>query len=78
MIFVRPTLDLDEAEVADVRQWPPVTVAAYQDAETAAVVLLEVGASAPPVRLESDQARRISAALLDAAVIVDEAREVAR
>ena len=78
VIFARPTLDLDEAETADVRQWPPVTVAAYQEAETAAVVLLEVGTSAPPVRLEPDQARRISSALLDAAVIVDEVREDAR
>jgi hypothetical protein len=78
VIFARPTLDLDEAEAADVRQWPPVTVAAYQEAETAAVVLLEVGASAPPVRLEPDQARRISSALLDAAVIVAEVREDVR
>ena len=78
VIFAQPTLDLDEAEAADVRRWPPVTVAAYQEAETAAVVLLEVGASAPPVRLEPDQARRISSALLDAAVIVDEVREDAR
>jgi hypothetical protein len=78
VIFAQPTLDLDEAEAADVPQWPPVTVAAYQEAETAAVVLLEVGASAPPVRLEPDQARRISSALLDAAVIVDEVREDAR
>jgi hypothetical protein len=75
VIFARPTLDLDEAEVADVRQWPPVTVAAYQEVETAAVILLEVGASAPPVRLEPSQARRISTALLDAAAIVDEVRE---
>jgi hypothetical protein len=78
VIFARPTLDLDEAEATDVRQWPPVTVAAYQEAETAAVVLLEVGASAPPVRLDPGQARRISTALLDAAAIVDEAREDAR
>ena len=78
VIFAQPTLDLDEAEAADVPQWPPVTVAAYQEAETAAVVLLEVGTSAPPVRLEPDQARRISSALLDAAVIVDEVREEAR
>jgi hypothetical protein len=59
VIFARPTLDLNEAEAADVRRWPPV----------------EVGASAPPVRLEPDQARRISTALLDAAVIVDAVRE---
>jgi hypothetical protein len=78
VIFARHTLDLDEAEAADVRQWPPVTVAAYQEAETAAVILLEVGASAPPVRLEPDQARSISSALLNAAVIVDEVREDAR
>lgn len=78
VIFARPTLDLDEAEAANIRQWPPVTVAAYQEAETAAVILLEVGASAPPARLEPDQARRISSALLDAAVIVDEVREDAR
>ena len=71
VVFARPTLDLDAAEAADARQWPPVTVAAYQTAGEPACVLVEVGASGPPTRFEPRQARRLSTALLDAAHIVD-------
>ena len=74
MIFARPTLDLDAADAADARQWPPVTVAAYQTAGEPPVVLVEVGASAPPTRFEPGQARRLSTALLDAADVVDSTR----
>jgi hypothetical protein len=74
VIFARPTLDLDEADPADGRQWPPVTVAAYQTAGRLPVVLVEVGASAPPTRFEPGQARRLSTALLDAADVVDSTR----
>jgi len=74
VIFARPTLDLGDVEAADARQWPPVTIAAYQATDTAPVVLLEVGASAPPIYLEPAQARRVSTALLDAAAVVEEAR----
>jgi len=65
---------LGDVEAADARQWPPVTIAAYQATDTAPVVLLEVGASAPPIYLEPAQARRVSTALLDAAAVVEEAR----
>ena len=74
VIFARPTLDLDAADAADARQWPPVTVAAYQTAGEPPVVLVEVGASAPPTRFEPGQARRLSTALLDAADVVDSTR----
>ena len=74
VVFARPTLDLDATEAADARQWPPVTVAAYQTARAAACVLVEVGASAPPVRFETRQVHRLSTALLDAADIVDSIR----
>ena len=71
VVFARPTLDLDAVEAADARQWPPVTVAAYQVAGGPACVVVEVGASAPPTRFEPGQARRLSTALLDAADVVD-------
>ncbi|HEX6755345.1 MAG TPA: hypothetical protein VF109_05300 [Mycobacteriales bacterium] len=71
VVFARPTLDLDAAEAADARQWPPVTVAAYQTTGSAPCVLVEVGAGGPPTRFEPGQARRLSAALLDAADVVD-------
>jgi hypothetical protein len=74
VIIARPTLDLDAAEAADARQWPPVTVAAYQTAGGPPLVLVEVGASAPPTRFEPGQARRLSTALLDAADVVDSIR----
>lgn len=74
LIYARTTLDLDAAETESARQWREVTVAAYQTADAAPVVLLEVGASAPPVHLEPDQARRLSTALNDAAAVVDYAR----
>ena len=78
VIFARPTLDLDAVEAADARQWPPVTVAAYQTAGGPPVVLVEVGASAPPTRFEPGQARRLSTALLDAADVVDSTRAADR
>jgi len=74
VIFARPTLDLDAAESADARQWPPVTIAAYQTAGQPPWVLVEVGAAGPPTRFEPRQARRLSAALLDAADVVDSVR----
>ena len=74
VVFARPTLDLDVAEAADARQWPPVTVAAYQTAGEPVCVLVEVGASGPPTRFEPRQARRLSTALLDAAELVDSVR----
>lgn len=69
-----PTLDLDDADTADARHWPPVTVAAYQSGSASICVLVEVGPAGPPTRLTAGQARRLSAALLDAAVIVEGAR----
>jgi hypothetical protein len=36
LIFARPTLDLDAADAADARQWPPVTVAGLPDRRRAA------------------------------------------
>jgi hypothetical protein len=78
VIFARPTLDLDAADAADARQWPPVTVAAYQTAGEPACVLVEVGASGPPTRFEARQARRLSTALLDAADVVDSIQAGAR
>jgi len=75
LIYARTTVDLDAAETESVRRWPEVTVAAYQTADASPVVLLEVGASALPVHLEPDQARRLSTALDDAAAVVDYARD---
>lgn len=78
VVFARPTLDLDAVEAADARQWPPVTTAAYQTAGAPAIVLVEVGASAPPTRFEPQQARHLSAALADAADVVDSVRAGSR
>lgn len=69
--YARPTLDLDAVETADARQWPPVTVAAYQSGDEAACVLVEVGAGGPPTRFLPGQARRLSTALLDAAAVAE-------
>ena len=73
--YAHPTLDLDDAEAADARQWPPVTVAAYQSGTDAVCVIVEVGLAGPPTRFTPDQARRLSAALLEAAGIADDARQ---
>lgn len=72
--YAHPTLDLDDAEAADARQWPPVTVAAYQSGSAPVCVLVEVGPAGPPTRLTPGQARRLSTALLDAASIAEDAR----
>jgi hypothetical protein len=69
--YARPTLDMDEASA---RQWPPVTVAAYQTGTDPLCVLFEVGPAGPPTRFTADQARRLAAALGDAAAIVEDAR----
>jgi transcriptional regulator with XRE-family HTH domain len=61
-VFARPTLDLDAAEASDARQWPPVTVAAYQTVGEPVCVLVEVGASGPPTRFEPRQARPVDSA----------------
>ncbi len=74
VVCAHPTLDLDEAEATSARQWPPVTVAAYQSGTDPVCVLVEVGAGGPPTRFVPSQARRLSAALLDAAAIVESAR----
>lgn len=74
IVYARPTLDLDAVEAADARQWPPVTVAAYQSGDEPVCVLVEVGSGGPPTRFEPGQARRLSTALLDAAVVVEAAR----
>jgi hypothetical protein len=73
-VYAHPTLDLDEAEAASTRQWPPVTVAAYQSGSDPVCVLVEVGAAGPPTRLVPSQARQLSTALLDAAAIAEGAR----
>ena len=72
--LVRPTLDLDAAEAESARQWPPVTVAAYQPGTDPVCVLVEVGAAGPPTRFTPSQARDLSAALHQAAAIAEEAR----
>ena len=72
--YARPTLDLDDDETPDARQWPPVTVAAYQSGPDPLCVLVEVGPAGPPTRFTPGQARRLSAALQDAATIVEGAR----
>ena len=68
--YARPTLDLDDAETADARQWPPVTVAAYQSGTDPACVLVEVGPAGPPTTLSPHQAYRFASALMDAATVV--------
>lgn len=72
--YAHPTLDLDIAEETDARQWPPVTVAAYQSGGEPLCVLVEVGAAGPPTFFAPIQARRLSAALVAAAEIVEAAR----
>lgn len=74
VVYAHPMLDLDEAEATSARQWPPVTVAAYQSGSDPACVLVEVGAGGPPTRFLPSQARRLSTALLDAAATVEAAR----
>jgi hypothetical protein len=72
--YVHPTLDLDAAEAADARQWPPVTVAAHQSGTDPIGVLVEVGAAGPPTRFTPDQANHLSVALQRAAAIAEGAR----
>ena len=71
-VFGKHTLDLDAAELADGMPWPPMTVMAFQVSGAPAGVLLEVGPGGLPHRLFAPQARRIGAALLDAAELADE------
>ena len=73
-IYARQTLDLDTAETADARQWPPVGVAAYRSGADPVCVLVEVGPGGPPTQFTADQARRLSTAVLEAASIVEAAR----
>jgi hypothetical protein len=72
-IYARLTLDLDAAETADARQWPPVSVAAYQSGADPVCVLVEVGPGGPPTLFTADQGRRLSTAVLKAASIVEAA-----
>jgi hypothetical protein len=74
IVYAHSTLDLDAVEATDARQWPPVTVAAYQSGDEPVCVLVEVGAGDPPTRFEPGQARRLSTALMDAAAVVEAAR----
>jgi len=69
--YARPTLDLDLAETADARRWPPVTVAVYQSASSPVCVLIEVGPGGPPTRFTPMQAHRLAAAVLDAVRIAE-------
>jgi hypothetical protein len=70
-VYGKHTLDLDEAELADRLPWPPITVMAFQVTGAPAGVLLEVGPGGLPHRIFAVQARRIGAALLDAAELAD-------
>ena len=72
--YARPTLDLDDAEAADARQWPPVTVAAYQSGTDPVCVLVEVGPGGPPTQFTPAQARRLCTAIQDAATVAEDAR----
>jgi hypothetical protein len=74
VVYAHPTLDLDEVEAASARQWPPVTVAAYQSGTDPVCILVEVGAGGPPTRFVPSQARQLSTALLDAAAIAEGTR----
>jgi hypothetical protein len=65
------TLDLDAAEAEDGRPWPPITVMAHEVVGAGASVILEVGPSGTPCTLMPVQARRLGAALLGAAELVD-------
>lgn len=69
--FGKHTLDLDAAELADGMPWPPITVMTFQVTGAPAGVLLEVGPGGLPHRIFADQARRIGAALFDAAKLAD-------
>lgn len=70
-MFGKHTLDLDAAELADGMPWPPITVMTFQVSGAPAGVLLEVGPGGLPHRIFASQARRIGAALLDAAELAD-------
>lgn len=72
LILARHTLDLDAAEVADGRPWPPITVMAHQVVGSSTAVVLEVGPGGMPCFLPTDQARRIAASLTSAAGLVDQ------
>ena len=71
-VFGKHTLDLDAAELADGMPWPPITVMAFQVSGAPAGVLLEVGPGGLPHRIFTSQARRIGAALIDAAELADQ------
>jgi len=70
-VFGKHTLDLDAAELADGMSWPPITVMTFQVTGAPAGVLLEVGSRGLPHRVFAPQARRIGAALIDAADLAD-------
>jgi hypothetical protein len=71
LMLSRHTLDLDAAEAADGRPWPPITVMAHQVVGSSTAVVLEVGPGGMPCFLLSAQARRIAASLTSAADLVD-------
>jgi hypothetical protein len=71
LMLSRHTLDLDAAEAADGRPWPPITVMAHQVVGASTAVVLEVGPGGMPCFLLSSQARRIAASLMAAANLVD-------
>ena len=71
LMLSRHTLDLDAAEAADGRPWPPITVMAHQVVGASTAVVLEVGPGGMPCFLLSAQARRIAASLTSAADLVD-------
>ena len=70
-MFGKHTLDLDAAELPEGMPWPPITVMTFQVSGAPAGVLLEVGPGGLPHRIFASQARRIGAALLDAAELAD-------
>ena len=70
-VFGKHTLDLDAAELEDGVSWPPITVMTFQVTGAPAGVLLEVGSRGLPHRVFAPQARRIGAALIDAADLAD-------
>ena len=59
VVFARSTLDLDAVEAADARQWPPVTVAAYQESWRAS--LPSSSRSEPSLRRPASSPARLDA-----------------